>query len=76
MPGRKALASAVMRICSDYKRFSKAARERGVKKFDVRPWLERHKVVFESLVSYKLSLSPALFDRSSTQGSQRDKNSV
>ena len=51
MPYRKALASAVMRICSDYKRFSKAARERGVKKFDVRPWLERHKVVFESLMS-------------------------
>ena len=51
MPDRKALASAVMRICSDYKRFSKAARERGVNKFDVRPWLGRHRIVFESLMS-------------------------
>jgi len=44
MPDRKALASAVMRICSDYKRFSKVARARAVKKFDVSPGLSAIKL--------------------------------
>ena len=50
-PDPQELARAVVDVLSNYKRFSKAARARAVKRFDVRPWLERHKVVFESLMS-------------------------
>jgi len=50
-PNPKELAKAVIDVLSNYERFSKAARTRAVERFDVRPWLERHKTVFESLVS-------------------------
>ncbi len=52
-PDPQELARAVVDVISNYERFSKAARERAVEKFDVRPWLERHKTVFESLVLNK-----------------------
>ena len=52
-PDPQELARAVIDVLSDYERFSKAARARAVKRFDVRPWLERHKTVFESLLLEK-----------------------
>jgi glycosyltransferase involved in cell wall biosynthesis len=66
-PDPQELARAVVDVVSDHKRFSKAARARAVARFDVRPWLERHRIVFESLVSNKPLLSPASFGRSSSQ---------
>ena len=50
-PDPQELARAVVDVISNYDRFSEAARARAVERFDVRPWLERHKTVFESLVS-------------------------
>ena len=50
-PDPKELAKSVVDVLSDYEQFSKAARARAIERFDVRPWLERHKVVFESLLS-------------------------
>jgi len=49
-PDPQELARAVVDVISNYERFSKAARARAVKRFDIRPWLERHKTVFESLL--------------------------
>ena len=50
-PDPQGLARAVVDVISNYERFSKGVRARAVEKFDVRPWLERHRIVFESLVS-------------------------
>jgi len=50
-PDPQKLARAIVDVFSDYRRFSQAARTRAVERFDVQPWLERHKVIFESLVS-------------------------
>ena len=52
-PDPQELAGAIVNVLSDYERFSKAARARAVERFDVRPWLERHKIVFELLLSNK-----------------------
>ena len=49
-PDPKKLARAVIEVLSDYDRFSEVARARAIERFDIRPWLERHKVVFESLL--------------------------
>jgi len=44
------MATAVMLILSSYETFSRAARQRAATNFDVRPWLERHREIFESLL--------------------------
>lgn len=48
-PSPEALADCVQSIVSDYKCFAQGARKRAVDRFDVLPWLERHREVFESL---------------------------
>ncbi len=50
-PSPKALAEAVLLVADRRKEFSEAARQRAVEKFDLRPWLERHKCVFESVLT-------------------------
>ena len=49
-PDPQKLARAVIDVLSDYEQYSKAARARAVERFDVRPWLRRHRIVFESLL--------------------------
>ncbi len=49
-PDPQELTRAVIDVLSDYDRFSKAARSRAVERFDVSPWIQRHKIVFESLI--------------------------
>ena len=44
------MATAIMQILSSYETFSRSARQRAVTNFDVRPWLERHREIFESLL--------------------------
>ncbi len=44
------LAQGMIAVLNDYTRFAKAARERAVKRFDVRPWIRRHEEVFGALV--------------------------
>lgn len=45
------MAAAVLQILSSYEDYARAARSRAVENFDVRPWLKRHKQLFESLIS-------------------------
>jgi glycosyltransferase involved in cell wall biosynthesis len=49
-PDPEALAAAVRQVAADRKRFSEAARRRAVERFDLKPWIERHRVVFEKLL--------------------------
>jgi len=48
-PDPKEMAAAILEISKDYESYSRKARERAVSLFDVRPWIERHRLVFESL---------------------------
>jgi glycosyltransferase involved in cell wall biosynthesis len=48
-PDAEALAAAVLRVCEDLPSFSAAARRRAVERFDVRPWVQRHREIFERL---------------------------
>lgn len=48
-PDPDALASAVLQVAAQRKRFSQAARARAVDRFDLQPWLRRHQEVFEEL---------------------------
>ena len=49
-PDPSALAEGVINITQDWTRYSEAARQRAVERFDVRPWLKRHQETFEALV--------------------------
>jgi glycosyltransferase involved in cell wall biosynthesis len=50
-PDPAALAEQVRRVQAQLPEYRVAARARAVEKFDVKPWLERHKIVFERLVA-------------------------
>jgi glycosyltransferase involved in cell wall biosynthesis len=47
-PDPVALAEAVMEVAERRRAFSQAARQRAVEKFDIHPWLQRHREVFEA----------------------------
>jgi len=49
-PDPEALAQAVLQVAERRKQFAHAARQRAVEKFDLRPWLRRHREVFEQLL--------------------------
>lgn len=49
-PDPQCLAEGVLCIAEDWPRYSEAARERAVSNFDLGPWLERHRQVFEMLM--------------------------
>lgn len=49
-PDPDAMAEAVLAVAADRKRFADAARQRGVDRFDVRPWLRRHAEIFERVL--------------------------
>ena len=46
-PDPEALASGVERVRASLVRYSQAARDRAVERFDIEPWLARHAEVFE-----------------------------
>lgn len=50
-PDPQALAEAIVRISDRRQQYAEAARTRAVEKFDLRPWLQRHREVFEMLLS-------------------------
>jgi glycosyltransferase involved in cell wall biosynthesis len=50
-PSAEAMADAVMRIAESPERYRAAARQRAVDCFDVRPWVERHRDLFERLLT-------------------------
>lgn len=49
-PDPEGLADGVQRVLADYRRVSRAARERAVERFDVRPWVREHGKIFEELL--------------------------
>jgi glycosyltransferase involved in cell wall biosynthesis len=49
-PDPEALAAAALRVCEARPAFSAAARRRAVDRFDVRPWVERHREIFARLL--------------------------
>ena len=50
-PDPNAMAEAVLRVAERRVQYAEAARQRTVEHFDLRPWLQRHREVFEELVS-------------------------
>lgn len=50
-PGGVELAGALERVVQNRRACATAARERAVRLFDVRPWLDRHARLFEELIS-------------------------
>jgi len=48
-PDPSLLAAGVLRVCADYDRFAAAARQRAVSRFDLQPWLGRHRALFQTL---------------------------
>ncbi len=51
-PSPDALADAVLKIVANRNAYVQAARARAVTKFDIKPWLQRHQDVFESLLAH------------------------
>lgn len=52
-PDHALLAQAVIDVLQDYKSYAEAARERAVRCFDVKNWIERHRAVFAGLIPDK-----------------------
>lgn len=50
-PDPKELADCVMKIISNYEYYAEGARQRATEYFDVKPWVIRHKTVFENLLN-------------------------
>src|SRR5262249_25059833 len=50
-PEPRELAAAVSSVLARFDEYREAARARAVDRFDLHPWLERHRELFESLVS-------------------------
>jgi glycosyltransferase involved in cell wall biosynthesis len=49
-PAPEALADGVRTVLADHDRFRAAARARAVERFDLEPWIERHRQLFAELV--------------------------
>jgi glycosyltransferase involved in cell wall biosynthesis len=50
-PDPRRMAEAVLQVAERRTEFAEAARQRAVEKFDLQPWLQRHREVFEELLS-------------------------
>jgi glycosyltransferase involved in cell wall biosynthesis len=50
-PDPEALAAAVLRVAAQLDEYSAAARARAVERFDLQPWIERHRALFADLVA-------------------------
>lgn len=44
------MASAVVQVARDRDRYAQAARRRAMERFDLQPWLARHREVFEAVI--------------------------
>ena len=49
LPSPEELADAVQQVAGSLAEQAAAARERAVERFDLQPWVERHRAVFERL---------------------------
>lgn len=50
-PDPEALAAATLRVLQRRTEFAAAARRRAVEQFDLQPWLDRHRAVFQQLLT-------------------------
>ena len=50
-PPPEAWAEAVLRVRESWVSYAQAARQRAKERFDLRPWLERHRQVFHELLA-------------------------
>ena len=50
VPSAEAVAAAMLRVAENHAAFAAAARERAVTRFDIGPWIERHRQVFAMLL--------------------------
>jgi glycosyltransferase involved in cell wall biosynthesis len=53
-PAPQTWAEAILTVVEHISRFSEAARQRAVDRFDLRPWIERHRQVFSELLDEPL----------------------
>ena len=51
VPEPQDIGDAMVRVAENYTAMSAAARSRAVERFDIDPWLERHRQVFLSLLA-------------------------
>ena len=51
-PAPELWAEAVLTVAEDLSRYSEAARQQAVDRFDIRPWVERHRQVFSELLEH------------------------
>jgi glycosyltransferase involved in cell wall biosynthesis len=49
-PAPETWTEAILTVAEDLSRYGKAARQRAVDRFDLRPWIERHRQVFSELL--------------------------
>jgi glycosyltransferase involved in cell wall biosynthesis len=57
-PDADSVAAAMRTVAENRERMSLAARRRATERFDIGPWIERHRAVFASLVGAKAPLRP------------------
>jgi len=51
LPDSSVFAEAVLQVAEQRAKYAEAARQRAEEHFDIRPWLQRHREVFEELVA-------------------------
>jgi glycosyltransferase involved in cell wall biosynthesis len=51
-PDAAAIGDGMIRIAANHHDFSQAARQRAVKRFDIHPWIARHRTVFRQLATH------------------------
>jgi glycosyltransferase involved in cell wall biosynthesis len=52
-PDARQMADAVVHVVYRWEAFCRAARRRGVARFDVKPWILRHQAIFQRLMAQK-----------------------
>ena len=53
-PHHKKIVEGMIRIINNNKSMSEAARTRASEKFDMKNWLERHKIIFDLVLKSKI----------------------
>ena len=53
IPAKKEIYEGILQIMDNRKSMSESARERAERLFDIKPWIDRHKEVFQSIIKNK-----------------------
>ena len=49
-PKAELWANAILKVAEDLSGYGEAARQRAVERFDLKPWVERHRLVFSEML--------------------------